>query len=341
MKISLLSLIVFALLTANGSLFAQSAPPTHLLSLYWDDDYLNIQGKGTDRAYTSGQRIEYYYLKEHPSRFFADRIMPKAGSHSTNIYSWSLMQIMVTPNDISDPSIQPNDYPWSGALFATHSLYSYDHDHKFAFKSEVLLGVMGPASLAGSTQRLVHRLIHYQQPKGWSNQFTNTPLVNLAFSVEKQEWGWKNCLEIIGGARIDAGAMMDQLTAYQLVRIGVMNPYFNGLFTLRSASEQHRKRTELYFFMKPQAQAIAYDALLQGPIFSSKPTFPDPSPSTSKIRDLSDSYHGINNFLFEVDYGCMLSAGTISIAYTQKPTSSFMKGLYNTNVGNITICKSW
>ena len=341
MKIRLLFLILFALFTANGSLFAQSTPPTHMLSLYWDDDYLNIQGKGTDRAYSSGQRIEFYYLKQRPSRFFADRIMPKAGSHSTDIYSWSLMQIMITPNKISDPSAQPNDYPWSGALFAAHSLYSYDHDRKFAFKSEALLGVMGPASLAGPTQRLVHGLIHYQKPEGWSNQFANTPLVNLSFSMEKQEWGWGNFLEVIGGARIDAGTMMNELTAYQLVRIGIMDPYFDGLFTLRSTSEQHRKRTGFYLFMKPQAQAIAYDALLQGPIFSSKRTFPDPSSSNGKMTDKSVSYHDINNFVFEVDYGCVLSVGTISVAYTQKPTSSYMKGLYKNNVGNITVCKSW
>jgi hypothetical protein len=341
MKIRVLFLMFFAFFIVEGRLFAQSTPPTHILSFYWDDDYLNIQGKGTDRAYTSGQRIEFYYLKQHPSRFFADRIMPKAGSHSTDIYSWSLMQVMITPNEISDPSIQPNDYPWSGALFATHSLYSYNHDRKFAFKSEVLLGVMGPASLAGATQRLVHRLIHYQEPEGWSNQFSNKPLVNLAFSMEKQEWGWKNSLEMIGGARIDAGTMMDEFTAYQLVRIGIMNPYFDGLFTLGSTSEQHRKRTGFYLFMKPQVQVVAYDALLQGSIFSSKPTFTDTSSSNGKGTDKSVSYHDINHAVFELDYGCVLSLGTISIAYTQKPTSSYMKGLYRNNVGNITVCKSW
>jgi lipid A 3-O-deacylase len=341
MKIRLLFLALFALSTGKGSLFAQSTPPTHLLSLYWDDDYLNIQGKGTDRAYTSGQRIEFYYLKQHPSRFFADRIIPKAGSHSTDIYSWSLMQIMVTPDNISDPNFQPNDYPWSGALFATHSLYSYNRERKFAFKSEALLGVMGPASLAGPTQRQVHSLIHYRVPQGWSNQFANTPLVNVAFSVEKQEWGWKNFLEVISGARIDAGTMMDGLTAYQLVRIGIMDHYFDGLFTLSSASGQSRKRTEFYLFMKPQAQAVAYDALLQGSIFSSKPTFSVPSMSTDKITGTSKSYHDINNLLFEVDYGGVLSVGTMSIAYTQKPTTAYMKGLYKHNVGNITVSKSW
>jgi hypothetical protein len=267
--------------------------------------------------------------------------MPKAGDQSTNIYSWSLMQLMVTPNEIDKPTFQPNDYPWSGALFATHSLYSFNRDRKFSLKSEALLGMMGPASLAGPTQRLVHRLIHYQQPEGWSNQFANTVLINVAFSAEKQEWGWGNFLEVIGGARADAGTMMDGLTVYQLVRVGIMNPYFDGLFTLRSFSEQKRKRTEFYFFVKPQTQVVVYDALLQGDIFSSRPTFSHPSSANGKITNTSFSYHDINNFLLEVDYGCVMSVGTISIAYTQKPATAYMKGLYSHNVGNITVCKSW
>jgi lipid A 3-O-deacylase len=341
MKIRLLFFTLFTLFIGQKDLFSQEVPPVHLLSLYWDDDYLNLQGKGTDRAYTSGQRIEYYYMKQHSSRFCIDRVMPKAGRQHTNIYSWSLMQVMVTPDNISDPNFQPNDYPWSGALFVTHSLYSYNTELKFAFKSEALLGVMGPASLAGTTQRMVHRLIHYRQPKGWSNQFDNTPLVNAAFSAEKQECGLDNFFEVIGGARIDAGAMMDELTVYQYVRIGIMNPYFEGLFTLRSASGQSRKRTEFYLFMKPQAQAVAYDALLQGNIFSSKRTFSEHSQLDSKAGSAPLCYHDINNFIFEADYGCALSVGDISITYTQKPTTAYMKGLYDHNVGNITISKSW
>jgi len=334
-------LTLFAFFLGRTHLFAQEASPTHMLNFYWDDDYLNLQGKGTDRAYTSGQRIDYFYMKQHPSGFFLDRMMPKAGSQHTDIYSWSLMQVMVTPDNISDPSFQPNDYPWSGALFVAHSLYSYNGERKFAFKTEALLGVMGPASLAGSTQRLVHRLINYREPEGWSNQFGNTPLVNAAFSAEKQEWSWNNFLEVIGGARIDAGSLLDELTVYQYVRIGIMNPYFDGLSMLKPASGQRRRRTEFYLFMKPQAEAVAYDALLQGSIFSSRPTFSDPSPLDSKAAGTPDRYHAINHLLVEEDYGCALSVGAISITYTQKPTTAYMKGLYKHNVGNITICKSW
>jgi lipid A 3-O-deacylase len=341
MKIRLHFLTLFVFFIGRTDLIAQETSPTHMLNLYWDDDYLNLQGKGTDRAYSSGQRIDFFYMKKRSSGFFMDRVMPKAGSQRTDIYSWSLMQVMVTPDNISDPNFQPNDYPWSGALFVAHSLYSYNGEGKFAFKSEALLGVMGPASLAGQTQRLVHRLIHYREPEGWSNQFGNTPLMNAAFSAEKQEWGCGKFLEVIGGARIDAGAMMDELTVYQYVRIGIMDPYFDGLSALRSASGKSRRRTGFYLFMKPQAQAVAYDAFLQGSIFSSKKTLFEHSLPGTKAVSTPTHYHEINHLVFEEDYGCALSVGNVTIAYTQKPTSAYMKGLYDHNVGNITISKFW
>jgi hypothetical protein len=53
------------------------------------------------------------------------------------------------------------------------------------------------------------------------------------------------------------------------------------------------------------------------------------------------SYHDINHLIWEDDYGCALTVGTVSIAYTQKPTTAYMKGLYGHNVGNITLSKSW
>jgi hypothetical protein len=341
MKIRLLFLTVISCFIAKKDLWSQEAAPTHLLNFYWDDDYLNLQGKGTDRAYTSGQRIDYVYTKSQPSRFCIDRLMPKAGTGRKDIYSWSLMQIMVTPDNISDPDFQPDDYPWSGALFFAHSLYSYNSRRKFAFKSEALAGVLGPASLAGPTQRAVHRLIHYTVPRGWSNQFGNTPLLNAAFTAEKQEWESGGWLQVIGGARADAGSLMDELAVYQYLRVGMMNSYFDGLFSLGNASGQGRRRIEFYLFAKPQAQAVAYDALLQGSIFSSKKIVYEQSTVKGKVATEATSYHDIHHLVFEGDYGCVLSVGTVSIAYTQKPTTAYMKGLYDHNVGNITVSKAW
>ena len=169
--------------------FAQSAEskePTKLFRLFEDDDYFNIRGKGTDRSYSDGTRLDFFYEKKNKSRFFLDKLMPNAGDSSRNIYGWSVMQIMVTPSKISAKEYLPNDYAYAGALFAMHSLYSYNAQKKYSLQTEFLAGVRGPESFAEQVQTGVHRLINYKKPKGWDNQLRTMPLLNMHFAAEKQ-----------------------------------------------------------------------------------------------------------------------------------------------------------
>src|ERR1700741_5229695 len=79
---------------------AQESKPAHMIRLYEDNDFLNIGGKGTDKSYTNGTRLDFFYTKKRPPRFI-DRVMPVAGDSSRNIFGWGIMQVMVTPSDIS------------------------------------------------------------------------------------------------------------------------------------------------------------------------------------------------------------------------------------------------
>src|SRR3984885_5644130 len=113
--------------------YAQSVPTlvshdsvTHMVRISEDDDFINIWGNGTDNAYTNGTRIDYFYKPDHRSHSVLDKWMPSAGDGSTDIYGWGLTQLMYTPDDINSSAYQPNDYPWSGGLFATHTRYSYN-----------------------------------------------------------------------------------------------------------------------------------------------------------------------------------------------------------------------
>src|ERR1700730_15245443 len=123
-----------------------------LLRIYEDNDFLNIRGQGTDDAYTNGTRIDFFYLKKHASRSFIDKLMPKAEQNSIDVYGWGIMQLMFTPNDLTKESYQPDDYPYSGALIISHSLYSYDPFNKYDFQTELVFGAMGPIALAAETQ---------------------------------------------------------------------------------------------------------------------------------------------------------------------------------------------
>jgi lipid A 3-O-deacylase len=310
--------------------------PTRLFRVYWDDDYFNYAGKGTDRAYTDGTRFELFYTKKKPSHFFIDRAMPKAGDSSIKLFGWGLVQLMLTPNNISQTNYQPNDYPWSGALFVAHTLYSYHERKKYDFQTEIDLGVTGPASLAAQTQDFVHHLIHYQRPMGWHNQFGNSPLLNISFTVEKQFAGYRHWIEAIGGGQAFTGTGYNGAEVYSLIRIGKMTPYFSGFLKQYSSSGPERKM-QFYFVFKPQVQWILTSALFQGGLNSSAPN----EMVVKDGDDVRERYHSLDHMVSSFSFGPVLVIGRFTISSTQTTSSAWMKGLYNNTYGNLSLYYTW
>ncbi|MCF0055963.1 lipid A deacylase LpxR family protein [Dyadobacter sp. CY356] len=320
---------LFLVLTGILPSVGQEAEPTRMFRFYEDNDFLNVRGLGTDRSYTNGVRLDLFYNKKKPARF---SILPHAGAKSIDTYGWSVMQVMVTPEDISIPGYQPDDYPYSGALFVTHSLSSYNKDKKYSFQTELIAGIRGPASFAEQTQKLIHRTIHDRKPMGWQNQTSSKILLNVNFTAEKQLAAFKGLTEVMGGAKITAGTMMNSLTIYPLIRFGKMNPYFNGFLSQFSKANGSNHKTQLYLFLKPKLTWMASNAILHGSIqHNSQPE-----------RDTKQVYTpDVENFLGEVEFGTVINFGNFSITYTQKPSTAYSKGLYSHNVGNISVYFSW
>ena len=328
--------VVLLLLTGSANrLEAQPAENTRLFRVYEDNDFLNIKGNGTDNAYTNGTRLDLFYTKSRPSRFIVDRLMPKAGDSSLNIFGFGAMQIMVTPNDISKTYDQPDDYPYCGALYFTHTLYSYNEKKSYSFETELVAGIRGPASFAEQAQKAIHGLINYQKPMGWQNQLSTSPLININFTAEKKLTGFKQYLELIGGAQLSGGSMLDAFTFYPLLRIGIMNPYFKGFFSQYSSSAgpgSKRKKTQFYLFGRLRTIFVLRNSLVHG---SKLHVVPPPGqsedPSPRRIR------HRLEN----IDFGAVYVHGHFSIAYTQTHSTEYNKGLYHHNVGNISLFFSW
>jgi lipid A 3-O-deacylase len=318
-----------------------------MFRIYEDNDFINARGCGTDDAYTNGTRLDYFYQPKHPSKNPIDRILPKAGQNSVNIYGWGIMQLMYTPQNITDSAYQPNDYPWSGALVATHTLYSDNPVKKYDLQTELEWGVIGPAALAQQVQTDFHRLIHYFKPLGWSHQYPNDILANVNVTAERQLAGNGSTIEWIGGGQLSAGTMMNSLTIYPLLRVGRMNPYFQGLFRQFASAgwdSRRHKNWQLYFICRPELQLIATEAVLQGGIFThnpnmtvnSAPAKPQQQPPASP-----EPYHPINNIVFASNFGAVASTGDISISFNQNSSTPMMKGLYSHEVGNISLYFGW
>src|SRR5882757_5261244 len=81
----------------------------HLFRFTYENDFINVIGKGTDNQYTGGLRIDHFYTKKQASNSIINRWMLQAGDHAVNTYGWSLMQIAFTPDDLSKTNPDVSD----------------------------------------------------------------------------------------------------------------------------------------------------------------------------------------------------------------------------------------
>ena len=89
-------------------------------------------------------------------------------------------------------------------------------------------------------------------------------MVNYDLRIEKgllQRKYWD--AGISGEARI--GTLYDDLAAGGLIRLGLLQPYFSSLGITKQAE---RRKFQCYVFAKGNLKAVAYNATLQGGMFS-------------------------------------------------------------------------
>jgi lipid A 3-O-deacylase len=323
MKKLLSALLLCAVVNSVSGQITQDAAKQ--LRIYEDDDFFNVWGRGTDRAYSNGSLVGYTYIKQKKSVFLDKWILPVAGSNAINVFQWSGMQITMTPNEIADTSYIPSDFYYAGALFVTHGLTSYNPDKKYSFHSEFLFGVMGPWALSEEGQTFIHHIINYQPPRGWAYQLPNAPLVNYNFSYDVMLWNPIKSLEIVGSVNGKLGTMTTGVGASSYIRYGLFNPYFGN----RILAMATRRRFQLYIMGRPEFNFVAYNALLEGGIFSST------NPDFERLS--ADRQTHMQRWVVGFEYGIGFVINRMTISYTQKTTTEWMSSTGKHSVGNITL----
>nr|WP_205508974.1 lipid A deacylase LpxR family protein [Longitalea arenae] len=312
-----------------------------MLRLYEDNDLFNVVGGITDRGYTNGTRLDYFFQHHNSSRFFLNRILPKAGDSSVNTNGFSIMQVIVTPKNILKRIPDKNDYPYSGALFATHSLHSTNAVRKYSLQTVLMAGIMGPPSMAKETQQFSHRLVGYLRPQGWDYQLKTDPLLNVQLAAEKQLAQIQKSVEVIGGAQAFAGTAMNGLGVYSLIRLGKMEPYFNGYLTRFATPPGRGRRQQLYLVIRPALEWMLTNAMIDGGIFNGhKKILPDqPDDPNDDEPPMGDRVR--NRLVARCDYGVVLSLGRICFSFTQSSATPMIKGTGRKDMANISIELAW
>ncbi|QNA45879.1 lipid A deacylase LpxR family protein [Lacibacter sediminis] len=342
MRHSVLNLLLLkVLMLACVCLYAQKGQKATLLRIYEDNDFLNIRGKGTDRAYSGGTRLDLFYRQNRKPFLFPAFLESKKDS-TIFFGQWGLMQTIFTPDNISDADFQPNDYFYSGALFVIHSLYSFNPLRQYSFQLELQLGIRGPAAFGKQAQTFMHRLIGYTIPMGWDNQLPNMPVINASLFFEKQIASSSKYFELIAGVKLHMGTLRNGITVSHQFRWGLMNSYFSGYISQFSGSlfnkNQKGNKIQAYVVVKPELQFVFSNALLEDCFFGKTTTRQVDSRRLDMLTGInSHTPSDIRNMVYAINYGVVLSSGKCALSFVQNTSSEMRKGTYSHEVGNISL----
>jgi hypothetical protein len=306
--------------------FATAQPEREAKSLrvLLDNDFLNFRGAGTDRYYTNGIRIDYFFAKKQKAKFPSSLLL-NISKDNNNVYGWGLAQFMFTPQNISLAGIQYDDRPYGGALYAIHSLQSIDTAKKIKVTTELFLGVIGPISFAEESQKLVHRLINSPKPEGWDHQVSNDIIVNYNITIEKQLLYLSERILLVGLVETYSGTLYNAAGVGFMLRVGKFNDYFSGIYkpTIRA-----RNKYQLYVFMKPTVRVVISNALLEGGLINEL---------TATQEGYTLSKDQIERVTVLYDVGLTFEIPKFSISFIQKLRTADFKGSHSQEVGNITM----
>ena len=261
------ALALVAVVTAASQAMADPpADPNSTITIQLENDSTN---PGSDRYYTSGERIGYTSptgavpapLAWLGHSLLGDGQQRLAVELSQNIYS---------PYFDGDPVPPPGDRPYAAVLLATTSLIQDTDTTRTALG--LGLGVIGPAAQGEEVQNGFHGLIGQGKVSGWDSQIGNQPVIQLT-----ADRTWRLPLSGIGGLESDvlpsvtagAGTFRIYGQAGGSIRLG------QGLNSDFGAARIHPGLTGTdayvqtepfvwYVFAGVDGQAIAWDETLDG-----------------------------------------------------------------------------
>ncbi|MBI3511928.1 MAG: lipid A deacylase LpxR family protein [Bacteroidetes bacterium] len=230
------------------------------LNIRYDNDVF-VQ---TDYYYTQGSFIEmnFPFLKKNP----LSKILLKCSNGNDESFGILYGQQGFTPTSIHSDTILRGDRPFAGTLYLGLDRNSANTEKEIRMKSEIDIGVLGPAAYGYESQKFIHQCTNNPEPHGWQYQVKNALMLNYSLIVQKElirrsqpydvfkERRGRE--ELIGYGSLHAGTVNDYAGIGILDRIGFMNDYFD--------SPGRSQRVQCWIFTNAEARVVAYDGTLRG-----------------------------------------------------------------------------
>lgn len=259
---------------------AARKPSPGVFGLYWDNDHV----AGTDRRYTNGIRVAWTsselgrpgspvrlpgWLEALSRALSLGRDSgDSAGGRFISVF---LDQRMYTPEDITRTETPPGEHPYAG--YAGIGLAFHSRSGSSLSSFELDLGLIGPGSLAGATQRLWHKLFGFKTPAGWAGELRNEPVLGLAYDRRERLLTPEPGPGLRAEAVVRAGgSLSNALTGGSVgagIRAGRNLPDDFGAASISPnlSGEARRERgagTSVFAYLAAEGQAVLRDAFLDG-----------------------------------------------------------------------------
>lgn len=110
-------------------------------------------------------------------RYLSENSYINQGAAGKYALDYGVSQLMYTPDELEASELVSDDRPYAGTLLWSAKLRQYGNDR--ANSLGLSLGVIGPASLAEVSQKVIHKAIGATTPEGWDHQIDNEPVFRV------------------------------------------------------------------------------------------------------------------------------------------------------------------
>ncbi len=133
--------------------------------------------------------------------------------------AYQLSQLTFTPDDTDRVDLVVDDMPYSGLLLFGATAAAQDARHHDALT--LIVGVVGPASLAEDVQIGLHSATGNATVDGWDNQLGNEPIINLQYDHRWRVGDFATGQRLHGDTVLGGGVALGNMQTMANVGVGL------------------------------------------------------------------------------------------------------------------------
>jgi lipid A 3-O-deacylase len=248
-----------------GNLYAQQYKDQ--LTIESDNDqYVN---PNHDRYYTDGTILTFTHAMHHTD----------TGNLVKKIMEYQLGQQLYNPSTahIYKPSLF--DRPFTGYLFGSVAI-NWLYADESAFKLTAQLGSIGPNSLGEPIQTAFHKLFKLYPVGPWYEYGIQKSELGLNLNLDYKKLLYRNdagWFDVSMDPDAQLGNTFTYVDAGMQLRLGNLGKFFDSEITNSHVGniDKGPQKHEFYIFAEPQFSYVAYNATIEGGLFTHEtgPTF--------------------------------------------------------------------